>query len=126
MPGERNDTRSLEVADNGNARAAYFRIGDSDLVALSIPHGLPELPDFVTSKEREVLELLMRGHRQGDIAQARGVSERTVAKQVASLFRKFRVGCRLALIAKVNLLRAQGNSERVPNPTVAEAVVSPG
>jgi DNA-binding CsgD family transcriptional regulator len=49
--------------------------------------------------QREVLDLLLRGFSNAEIARQRRRSERTVAHQVDSLFRRFHVGSRAELIA---------------------------
>jgi DNA-binding CsgD family transcriptional regulator len=49
--------------------------------------------------QREVLDLLLRGLSNAEIARRRRRSARTVAHQVDSLFRRFRVGSRAELIA---------------------------
>ncbi len=49
--------------------------------------------------QRQVLDLLLRGLSNVEIARRRRRSVRTVAHQVDSLFRRFRVGSRAELIA---------------------------
>jgi DNA-binding NarL/FixJ family response regulator len=49
--------------------------------------------------QREVLDLLLRGLSNAEIARRRRRSERTVAHQVDGLFRRFHVGSRAELIA---------------------------
>lgn len=49
--------------------------------------------------EREVVQLIATGSSNATIAQRRGSSPRTVANQVASIFRKLRVHSRLELYA---------------------------
>ena len=55
----------------------------------------------VSSAQREVLDLLLAGHSNAEIARRRGRSPRTVAHQVASLFRRLGVGSRAELFALV-------------------------
>lgn len=55
----------------------------------------------LTPAEREVMALLLAGKSNGEIARQRKTAVRTVANQVASLFRKFGVGSRAALAARV-------------------------
>jgi DNA-binding NarL/FixJ family response regulator len=54
-------------------------------------------PVVLTPSERAVLRALLAGATNGQIAARRGVSPRTVANQVAALFRKVRVHSRLDL-----------------------------
>ncbi len=49
--------------------------------------------------QRKVLQLLLRGLSNAEIARLRGRSERTVAHQVDSIYRRLRVGSRAELIA---------------------------
>lgn len=51
--------------------------------------------------EQEVLTLVLDGWSNAAIARSRGTSPRTVANQVASIFRKAQVGSRAALTAKL-------------------------
>ena len=51
--------------------------------------------------EQEILELLLRGHDNRSIAERRGTSPRTVANQIASIFRKLGVRSRAELMAKL-------------------------
>ncbi|HEX8795208.1 MAG TPA: LuxR C-terminal-related transcriptional regulator, partial [Polyangiaceae bacterium] len=55
----------------------------------------------LTPTEREVLEAVCAGRSNAAIAAARGTAVRTVANQVASLLRKFRVRSRHELAAKL-------------------------
>lgn len=54
----------------------------------------------LTPAEREILELLLAGKTDEQIARARRTKARTVAKQVASLYRKLGVSGRRQLIAR--------------------------
>jgi DNA-binding NarL/FixJ family response regulator len=56
----------------------------------------PELSD----REREVLELLARGHRNSDIARALVLSPKTVRNHVSSIFSKLQVADRSDAIAR--------------------------
>jgi DNA-binding CsgD family transcriptional regulator len=55
----------------------------------------------LSSAQREVLDLLIEGHSNAEIARRRGRSPRTVAHQVASLFRRLGVASRAELFALV-------------------------
>jgi DNA-binding CsgD family transcriptional regulator len=66
----------------------------------------------LTPAERDVLSLLLLGKSDVAIAKARSKSARTVANQIAGLFRKFEVHSRAELAAKVALL--QDLSKKVP------------
>lgn len=60
----------------------------------------PPLPAELTRAEREVASLAMAGLTNRQIAAARGGAERTVANQLANVFRKLGVGSRLELTAR--------------------------
>jgi DNA-binding CsgD family transcriptional regulator len=78
---------------------------DGDLVVLSFP--LPEEPAApLTPAEAHVLELLLEGKSNAEVAARRGITPRTVANQVASLFRKLGVCSRLELVTAAPLMRA--------------------
>jgi DNA-binding CsgD family transcriptional regulator len=55
----------------------------------------------VSSAQREVLDLLLAGYSNAEIARRRGRSPRTVAHQVDTIFRRLGVGSRLELFALV-------------------------
>jgi len=55
----------------------------------------------LTPAERAVMALLLAGRSNSEIAKHRKTAVRTVANQVASLFRKFGVGSRAELAATV-------------------------
>jgi len=66
-------------------------------------HALPKATvRGLTSAEEEVLSLVLDGYDNASIADARGTSLRTTAKQVASIFRKLGVASRAELAAKVS------------------------
>jgi DNA-binding NarL/FixJ family response regulator len=50
---------------------------------------------------------LLEGKRNADIARERGTSVRTVANQVAAIFRKLKVRSRAELVATAALLGAE-------------------
>lgn len=71
-----------------------FAVMSEDAPALTVP--------TLTPAEQQVLELLLGGASNGEIAKARKTAVRTVANQVASLFRKFGVGSRAELAARLS------------------------
>lgn len=58
----------------------------------------PQWKDL-TAAEEEVVELVLEGLSNAQIAQRRGTRERTVANQLASIFRKVGVSSRSELAA---------------------------
>lgn len=72
------------------------------LVVLSwpaAPHARDE-GDRLSEAEREVVSLLRAGAPYAEIARARGTALGTVKKQIASIYRKLRVGSRAELVAR--------------------------
>lgn len=62
----------------------------------------------LTPRQREVLELLVKGHSNRDIAQALGLSEHTVKVHLASIFRTLRVSSRVeAVLAGMRILQPE-------------------
>jgi DNA-binding NarL/FixJ family response regulator len=73
-------------------------LGRGEMVGLCSPGAAPV--SKLTPAEREVLEGLMRGWSNREIADRRGSSLRTVANQVAALLKKHAASSRLELSAK--------------------------
>lgn len=80
------------------ARWTTFRVGDESFAVVSEP--LPETPKLTVAEEA-VLTLVLEGRSNAEIAKQRKTSVRTVANQVASLFKKHGVSSRSELAAKV-------------------------
>jgi DNA-binding CsgD family transcriptional regulator len=55
-------------------------------------------PPGLSDAEAQIVELVMRGVSSTRIARERGVTARTVAKQLASIYRKVGVGSRAELV----------------------------
>ena len=87
------------------ARLTRFRLGDDEYATLSVPAPLEQQPARLTPAERAVVALLLEGKTNRQICRARKTSVRTVANQVASIFRKLAVGSRAELIARGGGLR---------------------
>ena len=71
---------------------------EDELVVFSFPLGGSRAG--LTPAEREVLRSLLDGMTRASIARARATSERTVANQIASIFRKLGVHSRSELAAR--------------------------
>lgn len=82
-------------------RAARFSLSEETLVVFSYPLSVPSearpvLPRCqLTSAEGRVLELALSGHSNAAIASLRRVSPRTIANQLASIYRKLGCGSRM-------------------------------
>ena len=83
-----------------------------DLALLSFPLHDPKLPDSLTVAERDVAVRVYRGATNGEIASARGVSAKTVARQLESIYRKLGVASRRELVLR--LLAEQRTVPPVP------------
>src|SRR5688500_17481132 len=82
-------------------RVPEVRVGDMELAVLSYDQAAVELPQILTKVEREVADAILLGKSNRDIADQRGTALRTIANQVASVFRKCGVASRAELIAKL-------------------------
>jgi DNA-binding CsgD family transcriptional regulator len=80
--------RDDRLAASERSRLSSFRYGGESFVVLSTLVVPPALLAALTPSEAQVLEHLSRGMSNAAIARARQTSVRTVANQVASLFRK--------------------------------------
>lgn len=69
------------------------------LTLLTFPIDATDPLRSLTSAERAVLVGIFAGHTNADIARARNVAPRTIANQVATLFRKLNVTSRAELVA---------------------------
>ena len=86
-----------------------------EYIVISMASSDSTVGDRLTAAERDVLEALIRGCSNLEIARERGRSPRTIANQVSSIFRKFQVVSRAELMVKVvpNLL---GGLAPIRNP----------
>jgi DNA-binding CsgD family transcriptional regulator len=84
-----------------DVRAFRLRYGGEELAVLSIPLCHEALPGSLTPAEREVCALLLGGLSNQEIAARRGCAVRTVANQVAAIFRKAGVSSRSELAARI-------------------------
>jgi DNA-binding CsgD family transcriptional regulator len=81
-----------------NVAVSYVRWDGDEFAVISLPIA-PDLPDTLSSAEREVVVLVFAAKSNAAIARARGVSVHTVANQLASAMKKLGVGSRADLIA---------------------------
>jgi DNA-binding NarL/FixJ family response regulator len=77
--------------------ATRLRAEGKELFVLSLPSPAAQLPNVLTAAERHVAGLVLDGLSNRTIAQVRGTSVRTVANQIASVFRKLNVTGRAEL-----------------------------
>jgi DNA-binding CsgD family transcriptional regulator len=91
-------------------RALVEGYGPDEHLFLYYPCPSCTLPPTLSVAERTVVLDLLDGASRRDIASARGTSPRTVANQMASIFRKFRVSSRVELLAALRSRQVQGAS----------------
>jgi len=77
------------------------RVAGEDLVVISIPSDARALRDGLTRAEREITSGTLAGHSTAAIARLRGRSQRTIANQLASIYRKLGVSSRAELAARL-------------------------
>jgi DNA-binding NarL/FixJ family response regulator len=97
MPGGgQGESASAEATE-----AAADATDAASVLVLGMPLAHERALTGLTRAERAVALLLLAGASNVAIAEARGASPRTVANQVAGVFRKLGVGSRTSLIARV-------------------------
>lgn len=82
-------------------RAATIEDASGDYVVLSRPVVPATMPPELTKAEADVARRVVAGEQNDTIARARRTSQRTVANQLASIFKKLGVSSRSELIAKL-------------------------
>lgn len=70
-------------------------------MVIDLPVDDLELPDSLTSAEQDVVRLVAQGLSNSDIGKARGRSARTIANQLAAIYRKLGVTGRTELLARL-------------------------
>jgi DNA-binding CsgD family transcriptional regulator len=103
-PKDGDDLRTAGVPDSGREseegpRVSRMRVGDEEIIVLSVP--LPKLryPEGTTQAEQEIIDMVVQGLTVKEIAERRGASFRTVTTQLGMIFRKAGVNSQAELIA---------------------------
>lgn len=81
----------MSAGAGGGGRVTY-------LARIESPEPFGALPEL-TRSEAEIARLVFRGRSDREIAEARGASVRTVANQLAAIYRKLGVVSRFELVA---------------------------
>jgi DNA-binding CsgD family transcriptional regulator len=81
------------------------RIGSEEVAVFSFPLRQPALPPSLSVAEQEIALGMLEGLSNSEIAMARRTSPRTVANQVASLFRKLGVRSRSEAVTVLGRLQ---------------------
>jgi DNA-binding NarL/FixJ family response regulator len=84
---------SAHPGDEGGVRLS--RVGDTIVVSA----GPIPLPEQLTDAERAVVQALLAGRTNTEIAEERGKSAKTIANQLYAIYRKLGVGSRDELAA---------------------------
>jgi DNA-binding CsgD family transcriptional regulator len=79
-----------------------FKCGEDSLVAIGFPLGVAEAHARLTDAEHAILPLLLASTAHAEIARRRNTSPRTVANQIASIYRKFKVSSRIDLAVRIS------------------------
>jgi DNA-binding CsgD family transcriptional regulator len=80
-------------------RASALRVGNGRYLLLSLPR-VGTVPDGLTPAERQVALAVLAGLSNAEVARMRGSSPRTVANQLATIYRKLGVRSRAELAAR--------------------------
>ena len=100
---QRRDPAALaDLAPPSGLDAHRFDVGPDAFGVLVFPLGGPSVsppPTNLTPSEQSVMQLMLEGKSNQEIAKERRTAVRTVANQVASIFKKLGVGSRAELYA---------------------------
>ena len=96
---DESDEPERELEAEAGPRVSRMRVGDEDILVLSVP--LPRLryPEGTTSAEHEIIDLVLQGLTAKEIAAERGASLRTVTTQLGTIFQKAQVHSQAELIS---------------------------
>lgn len=88
-----------DLAKDDGPRVSRMRIGEEDILVLSVPLPTLRYPEGTTSAEHEIIDAVLQGLTVKEIAERRGASLRTVTTQLGAIFRKAGVNSQAELIA---------------------------
>ncbi len=99
-----SDPSTVGVCAPTNLEVHHFKVGAEEYVALSFPLAAEEQPERLprvplTESEHEICVLVLAGLSNAEIGRRRGTSPRTIANQIAGLYRKLGIGSRRELQA---------------------------
>ena len=94
-------SQAMRTPPPDGLRASVVELGSGSYVLLSYPRRAetPPRAPVLTPAERSVARALLLGQSNAEIARLRGSSPRTIANQVAGIFRKLGVRSRAELAA---------------------------
>lgn len=99
------------MPERGDVKVQPFQLGEVDFVVASRDVHTPLERYGLTAAEQAVCRLVLQGRSNGEIAEARGTSKRTVANQLQSVYIKVGVRGRRQLAAA---LGAASSASRAP------------
>lgn len=82
----------------------FLRVGERELRVIGIPRPDRCLVDVLPAAEREVVGYLLEGCCYAEIAQRRKTAQRTIANQIAAVFKRLRVSGRAELVQRLFVL----------------------
>lgn len=101
MPGKR---RPPPRRTDHPAHAFELALAGESLIVVSLPFIELAVLDDLTPAEREVVAGIVRSRSNGEIARARGTSVRTLANQIAAVYRKLGIVSRAELVVRCGQL----------------------
>src|SRR5436190_13058546 len=102
MDEMRDDDRSpLDVPAPRSLRVFFLPLDGKRHAVLSFDLPDEDIPASMTGAERAVLTLLLGGRSNADIARTRRTSPRTVANQIAAIYKKLGVSSRRELAVRL-------------------------
>jgi DNA-binding NarL/FixJ family response regulator len=119
--GLRSRTELLQlmpVASNDavDAQPKGFCVPVDESVVLRVERRAVAVPDALTTSEGHIFRAILAGLSNAEIAVRRGRSLRTIANQVASVFRKLRISARAELVAQHRVFSDIFQQEIEPAP----------
>jgi len=90
----------IETVMNGNVWL-YPEFVNALVVELTGDRRQQTLPDFLTPRQKELIELLLEGFSNKEIAERLGIKERTVKAHLANIYEKFGVSNRFELAVRL-------------------------
>jgi len=130
--GLRSRTELVQLMQFGRVassepRAESFCIEPGESVVLRVVREQGTTPAVLTSSERDIFRAILYGRSNAEIAVSRGRSLRTVANQVASVFRKLAISSRAELVAQHRDFAAvfQQEIDEAPTPYLPWAADRP-
>jgi DNA-binding NarL/FixJ family response regulator len=99
-PGAKSKRDSIRVPPPAGLEARRLSVDGEEFVVFSWNAARVLEKRSLTEAQRAVLDAVVRGESNRAIARARGVSERTIANQVATLLRKLGATSRYELMSR--------------------------